>query len=132
MCVIVVTVYRKDSGFTLVEVMVAIAILFISMFAVLYALGISVEHNMKNLMTDEAVKISEQTMNELRNSSFGSLADGSQTVSRTLRNVSVSYTVSWVIQNLSANSRAIQVEVRWTWKGMNHRHTTASIVSSET
>ena len=51
------TVNQKNRGFTLVEVLVAIVILFISMMAVLHALGLSVEHNMKNIIMDEAVRI---------------------------------------------------------------------------
>ncbi len=53
------TVKQKNSGFTLVEVLVAIAFLTISMLAILHALGLSVEHNMKNIIMDEAVRISQ-------------------------------------------------------------------------
>ena len=109
--------------------MVAIAILMISMLAVLHALGLSVEHNMKNLLMDEAVRISEETMNERRNEAFSALVNGSATKSRRFRNIPVSFNTDWVIQNLSANSRAIQIVVRWTWKGIAHSHSTTSIVS---
>ena len=109
--------------------MVAIAILMISMLAVLHSLGLSVEHNMKNLLMDEAVRISEETMNERRNEAFSALVNGSATKSRRFRNIPVSFNTNWVIQNLSANSRAIQVAVRWTWKGITHSHSATSIVS---
>ena len=67
------TVKLKSSGFTLVEVLVAIVFLTISMLAVLHALGLSVEHNMTNIVMDEAVRIAEQRMNELRNTPFAGL-----------------------------------------------------------
>ena len=84
------TAPKRDSGFTLIEVMVAIAILMISMLAVLHALGLSVEHNMKNLLMDEAVRISEQTMNELRNKSVLTLVNGNATPERRFRNRRIS------------------------------------------
>lgn len=123
------TVQKRNKGFTLVEVMVAIAILMISMLAVLHALGLSVEHNMKNLLMDEAVRISEQTMNELRNQSVLALVNGNTSTSRRFRNITVTFNTNWIIQNLSANSRAIQVVVRWTFRGIPHIHSATSIVS---
>jgi prepilin-type N-terminal cleavage/methylation domain-containing protein len=128
------TVNQKNRGFTLIEVLVAIVILFISMMAVLHALGLSVEHNMKNIIMDEAVRISEQRMNELRNTPVTTLVSSTPsnklTISRNFRNITIDYTVNWIVESLSADSRAIQVLVQWNWKNISHQHTATSIVSS--
>jgi hypothetical protein len=106
------------------------------MMAVLHALGLSVEHNMKNIIMDEAVRISEQRMNELRNMPVTSLISSTPstqlTVARNFRNTSINFTVNWMVENLSADSRTIQVLVQWRWKFIDHQHTATSIVSSGT
>jgi len=122
----------RDSGFTLVEAMVAIVMLFISMMAILWALSMAVQHNMQNLMMDEAVKIGNQQMNTLRDAGFAALATNNVGISatRTFRNTNIVYNVTWSVQNLStSNSRAVQVMVRWVWKNVNHQHAISSIVS---
>jgi prepilin-type N-terminal cleavage/methylation domain-containing protein len=127
------TVSKGNRGFSLIEVLVAVFILFISMMAVLHALGLSVEHNLKNMIMDEAVRISEQRMNELRNMPITSLLSSTVstqlTISRKFRNTSIDYTVNWIVENLSADSRTIQVLVQWKWKKIDHQHTATSIVS---
>jgi len=127
------TVKLKSSGFTLVEVLVAIVFLTISMLAVLHALGLSVEHNMTNIVMDEAVRIAEQRMNELRNTPFADLVSSTSSIhiTRQIRNKSFTYTVDWIVENFSTDSRAIQVIVQWPdWRDNIHRHTATSIVSA--
>lgn len=128
------TAKRRNSGFTLVEVMVAMLILFISMMAALWALTYSIEHNLETLMLDEAVKIGEQQMTALRSLKFSDLATSTAAtevkITRNFRNFGVLYTVTWNVQNLSTdNSRAIQVLVSWTHKGRKHEHSISTIVS---
>jgi len=129
------TVKQRNNGFTLVEVLVAIAFLTISMLAILHALGLSVEHNMNNIVMDEAVRIAEQRMNELRNIPFANLESSTSstriTITRKIRNKPFIYTVDWIVENLSADSRTIQVIVHWLdWRNNSHRHTATSIVSA--
>jgi len=125
------TVSQKNRGFTLIEVLVAICILVIGMLAVLSALVTTMEQNLNNLSMDEAVRIAEETMNGLRNSSFVTLMTGNSAVTRNFRNFTRTFNVVWTVTNLSASSRTIQVVVSWTHKGILHEHSVTSIMSSE-
>jgi len=135
----VVIAKQNNKGFTLIEVLISIAILIISMFAILNALVVSVQQNINNIMMDEAVNIAEGKMNELRNTPFTSLSAGTftETVQRRFRNLDpFSFTVESRLTSISANSMAVQVIVRWTAKGtqtgMQHQHTISSVITRET
>ncbi|HOE16329.1 MAG TPA: prepilin-type N-terminal cleavage/methylation domain-containing protein [Syntrophorhabdaceae bacterium] len=125
------TALRNRKGFTLIEVLVAIAILTISMLAILEAVVITMEHNLNNVSRDESVRIAEAKMNELRNTTFASLVSGAGTVTRNFRNLTRTFTVQWTVNNLSANSIAIVVMVTWTHKGVQHTHSVTSMVSTD-
>jgi prepilin-type N-terminal cleavage/methylation domain-containing protein len=126
-----IAVNRKSRGFTLIEVLVAICILVIGMLAVLSALVTTMEQNLNNLSMDEAVRIAEQQMNQLRNTSFTGLTNGNLPIARNFRNFTRTFNVVWTVTNLSASSRTIQVVVSWTHKGILHQHSVTSIMSSE-
>jgi type IV pilus assembly protein PilV len=112
--------------------MVAMLILFIGMMALLWALTAAVEHNLKNQMTDEAVRLGEDRMNILRGMDIAALASGNATVVRRFRNTDVPFNVTWTVQNLSAsNSRAVRISVTWSWKGTGHQHVVTSIMSRD-
>ncbi|OPY81025.1 MAG: hypothetical protein A4E64_00081 [Syntrophorhabdus sp. PtaU1.Bin058] len=125
------TALQNKRGFTLIEVLVAICILSISMLAILEAVVITMEHNLNNVSRDESVRIAEAKMNELRNTTFSSLASGSSNVTRNFRNFTRTFNVQWTINNLSANSVAIVVMVTWTHRGVQHIHSVTSMVSTD-
>lgn len=120
----------NSKGFTLVEALTAIAILIVSMLAVLNTLTVALDHNLNSAMRDEATMIAEERLNSLRNSSFASLATSSDTVQRNFRNLTKTFTVAVTVQNLSATSRGVQVVVTWTHKGVSHQHSVSSIITS--
>lgn len=124
-------VQRNKKGFTLIETLIAVSILTIAMLAILNTIVISFQYGMRNSIRNEAVKMAEKKMNELRNTAFISLASSSSTEARTFRNLTVTYTQQWTVSVLSANSAAIDVSVSWTYMGQSYSHSTASIVSQD-
>jgi type IV pilus assembly protein PilV len=126
--------YNSKKGFTLIELMVAMAILFISMTAILDFIVQYHRINLENTMRNEAMRIAESEIENLRNTAFGLLATGAKPapgVQRIIRNLTVNYQVTWTVSPLSANSTAVQVNVIWSFKGINHRHDASTIISTE-
>lgn len=122
------------AGFTLVEVLIALVVLLLVSLALLQTAMLSIENNMINVLRDEAVGIAEMRMNEVRNTSFGSLVEGTSTdsVTRNLRNItSFSYNVTRTISDLNVDNKQVNITVGWTWKGQDYTHTITSIVRKQ-
>jgi len=60
-------------GFTLVEVMIALVITLLVFLALMQTALVGIDSNMRNVLRDEAVKIAEMRMNEMRNIPFVSV-----------------------------------------------------------
>ncbi len=119
-------------GFTLVEVLVSMVVLSIAMLAVLQAMAMAMQHNLELYCRDEAVRIAEQTMNELRNSPFTAIAGGESNVTRTYKQHIRTFRVVKTITALSANSYSVQLEVYWGINAKGHSHYVTSIISRGT
>jgi type IV pilus assembly protein PilV len=125
-------VRHNNKGFTLSEVLVASIILTIGMLGILQTMVFSMQQNLYNFSRDESVRISAQKMNELRNTSFGSLASGSSIVSRTYKQYSRTFNLTWTVTALSSNSYAVQIVVGWNISGKGYSHSITSLISRGT
>jgi len=126
------TVKLDNKGFTLIEVLVASIILTTSMLGTLQAITFSMQHNLNNYSRDESVRIAEERMNELRDTSFTALATGNSVVTRKYKNVTRTFNVNWTVTSLSTNSVAVQVAVSWSILGKVYSHSITSIISRGT
>jgi type IV pilus assembly protein PilV len=128
-----VTLNKK--GFTLLEVLVATTILTVGMLGALEVLVLSMQQNLNNLARDESVRIAEQRMTELKNSSFSSLTGCtssvpcSSTVTRKFKNTNRAFNVQWIFTSLSSTSVSVQVLVTWNIRGKDYSHSITSIIS---
>lgn len=123
-------------GFTLIELLVAMLILSIGLMAMLDGIANYIRINIDNSMRNEAMRISETTMETLRNTRFDEVRAHNvpavpATQQRRFRNIAINYNVNWSVQNISANSVAIQVNVTWNHRNVGHRHDAATIISTD-
>ncbi len=133
-------------GVTLIEVMIALVVLLIVFMGLIQAALLSIDHNLRNEVRDEAVRIAAEAMTNLKAEGFGGadLADNSgshysyagispdplgallpaavkpgSTPSRSFRNFSQPYTVGMEVQPLDSNNKQVTIRVHYTYRTDN-------------
>lgn len=120
----------NESGFTLIELLVAIVIMLVGLLGLMYSVEIAMQHNMKNQMRGEVVRIAEEAMSDMRSRAFGFAFKPTTTVNSSLRNINRSYTITRsVIFTGTSSSRKYQVDVKWVYKNVSTTHSIVSIRS---
>jgi prepilin-type N-terminal cleavage/methylation domain-containing protein len=138
---------NRIEGFTLIELMVAVVILSIATIGLLDVYTRYTRINMDNVMRNEAMRIAEGRLEQIRNLPFNQLtstvvaATFPTSVTGTVRKVTTTFNVATVINALSLrldayneNSKAVLVTVTWNSPGtppMPHRHSAATVVTDE-
>ena len=109
--------------------MFAIVISLIGIFALLQSMDVITQHNVKNQMRDEAVKIADDRLKSMQEAPFAEnivyipystvhTASGTRT-----------YVVRKSMNALSDNSRELIVNVGWAYKNISSHHEVRSIKS---
>ena len=118
---------------TLVEVLVAFAIVFVIFLGLSDAGLVVLNENIKNSLRDEAVSVAESEMQAVRNMPFASLPGADNTVTylvppRQIRGLSVNYTVTRAIRFLDNDNREVTINVVWTRLSRTYNHRILTIV----
>lgn len=121
---------HNQSGFTLIEIMIAFVIILIVMLGLLNLTAQVTEVGVRNAIRDEAVRLAEEIMDQERAKPFDDIKplDGKKT--RKIRNVSFEYEYSVSAQPNSndANIKIISVKIGWYHRGKEYTHSISSIV----
>gem|GEM_PF-1114457 len=130
---------NSATGMTLVEVLVAMVILFIIFLGMSSAGLVVLDQNIKNSQREEAVSVAEMKLQEVRNTLFSTLTSAPENVSvaidnvsRQIRGLNVNYGVWQTVNHLDVKN--LQVAIRVTWNRIeNHQtrsydHTVLTIV----
>ncbi len=119
---------KLDSrGVTLVEVMISLVILLIVFMGLIQASLLSINHNLRNEIRDEAVRVAAEYMSRTRSDSFGNLVGtggyvtfpGTPTagITRNFRNLQLQFLVEREIDVVDINIRRIGIRVSWWYPG---------------
>jgi prepilin-type N-terminal cleavage/methylation domain-containing protein len=133
---------RSNGGFSLIEVMVSLAIISIVFIALADTSIVSLDYNMNNLVREDAVRIADNFMETARNTPFASLATTATPlhVYRNVRGKAVDYSVTQTISMLDGNNTQVAVEVTWNarrfsgghWVPAAKSHKITSVISAGT
>jgi type II secretory pathway pseudopilin PulG len=112
---------------TLVEVLVALSIVFIVFLGLSGAGLVVLNENIKNSQRDEAVSVAETAIQNVRNLPFASVVDNTAHEYKRIRGLTTDYTVQRTVAILDAENRQVTVDVDWkrlengVWKPYSHR-----------
>ena len=139
----------KPEGFSLIETLVAILILAIVMLALLEAVTFYTQHQMNNMLRDEAVRITQDTLYNLRTQEYavvqnaGTLTGSTCTtsapnnlgiatpVTKQLRIGVHSFNVCWTQSEDSLRAhKTVTVTTSWTLQKQTFSHQASIIVSN--
>ncbi len=133
----------NSRGVTLVEVMISLVILLIVFMGLIQASLLTINHNMRNEVRDEAVRIGAASMGLLRSFNYScgeldpvvdaELVNGTlsncgytpplsttalNTPTKNFRNLSVQYTVrKGIVTSTDTNTKQLRVNVQWRYPG---------------
>ncbi|WP_277058113.1 type IV pilus modification PilV family protein [Trichlorobacter lovleyi] len=140
-------VVSTKSGFTLIEVLVAVVILTVGLLGLMQTVIYAINHNMTNQLRQEAVLVADEAMATEKAKPYSDIAapdfdssistysalptvSSSTTINRVFNGVSRSYTVVTTKRAPTAQSKSIEVAASWTYKTKNYNHTISSIVTN--
>ncbi|MDA8429294.1 MAG: prepilin-type N-terminal cleavage/methylation domain-containing protein [Geobacteraceae bacterium] len=119
---------NKRTGFTLLEVLVALVILMVGMMALLSAANNAISFNMDNILRDEAVQIADAKMRVVKANNAATFSLPFQNLSivsiqqSKLGSKSTPYTVTLSSSTTGGDSNLIQVLVSWNYKNKLKKH----------
>jgi Tfp pilus assembly protein PilV len=139
-----VNVNNELEGFSLIETLVSVLLLAIVMLALLEAVTFYTQHNMNNMLRDEAVRITQDTLYNLRTQQYdvvlnaGTITGNTCTTSappgaitKNLRVGTFSFNVCWTVveDNLKAH-KTVTAITSWTLQKQTFSHQASIIVSN--
>lgn len=113
---------KSERGLTLVETVIALAIVFIVFMGLMETGVLVLDYNITNTMRDEGVKVGEMELATVRETPFATLdglaGTGPQPspngiASREIRGLSRDYTPTWTVTRLAAGTLQVLVDVTW-------------------
>lgn len=122
---------KNERGLTLLETVVALAIIFIVFLGLTDAGLLVLEYNINNSIRDEGVSVAATELAAAREIPFSSIPVGvtnRTAVNKQIRGLTVTYTPKWTVTALSTNTLQVVVDVTWTRRGKTHSHRATTLV----
>jgi type IV pilus modification protein PilV len=112
--------HKQSGGFSLIEVMIAMALFSIGLLAIASMQGANVKNNSIGNITTQAAMLARAKIEELKSMDISALAAGEYEDADKIDadgNAGGIYTREWQIENAAVDLRRIQVNVSWKRAG---------------
>lgn len=127
-----IAMINNNSGFTLVEFLVAIVILMIGLLGMLQGINVAMEKNVENVLRNEAVMVADERMMFKRGKQFEALSTITSNIymQRYSRGVFKNFSVSEIVSLATPSSKEVRIDVNWKHKNIRNTHSVSSVVSN--
>ncbi len=118
---------RNSRGFTLVEVTIAMLVLLVGLLGSLMGVMAAADYNLGNTLRNEAIRISQEQLENLRVTRYETIAAANTQVQRSVRKAVYPFQVATTVTT-NDSIRHIGVTVQWTYKNRTRSFTTETII----
>lgn len=123
---------KKQSGFTLIEVMIALVILAAGLLALATMQIVSIRSNAFSSEMTYSTMLAQQRLEILKNLPFndGALADGDHALpQQIIGDKGIAYSVSWVVEDTATDMKTIDLTVQWQSPRLGDADDEAAIIT---
>jgi len=121
---------NSPAGFTLLEVLLAIAILSVALLGMATLTGSIIGYNQLADQTTTATTLAQDKIEELKNTSYDSISQGTESnIDANANPVGIYDRETKVANSPATNMKTITVTVTWNWKGNSHDVALKTIVA---
>jgi type IV pilus assembly protein PilV len=119
---------KSSTGFTLVEMMMAMLVMTVGLLGLLQSINVAYEHNLRNKLREEALLVAEEQMNVLRrgSTSRGAFYQNVTTIVRGMSGIDKKFTVTRECQPMTSTQR-LKVKVVWSFRNVSTTHAIYSL-----
>ena len=125
---------RNQKGFTLLEIMVAMAILTIALLSLVSVTVMVIKGNSFSKTMTTATTLAKDKLEQLKDTAYGS-SSGYSSLGGGADTVGVIYTRTWTVPDPDnpppPNMQTIRVMVQWNWQGAPHNVTLRTLVAEK-
>jgi type IV pilus assembly protein PilV len=109
--------YKRQSGFTLIEVMIAVVILAAGILALATMQIVSIRSNAFSTEMTYATMLAQSQFEQFRNMNYTNVVSGSNPIPASETSKGIPYTVQWTVTNNTPATNMKTILLRVTWQG---------------
>lgn len=115
----------SSTGFTLVEVLMAMLIMTVGLLGLLQSVNVAYQHHLKDMLRKEATLLAEARMHDWCGRPFGNITTGQTYAEEGEKQVSGAiwrFSVARKAEKVGNGAKKLQVQVAWMVRGESNKH----------